>query len=132
MDPIGPTDEPLSRRLVLLVDDNEDAATSMARLLAFWGFHVQIARDATSALDALASCPPDVLITDLALPDQDGRVVSKTARTLPKPPLCLLVTGWPVDDEPSALEAIGVDRLFPKPVDFQKLHDYLFPGGRPE
>jgi DNA-binding response OmpR family regulator len=115
-------------RKILVVDDSEDTATSMARLLAYWGLQVEVARDVKSALDALDARTPDVVITDLALPDRDGREIARHARGLPQPPVCLLMTGWPLEEGPDDLAASGVDHLFQKPVDFSKLHAFLFPA----
>lgn len=112
-------------RRVLLVEDNDDAAMSMARLLRFKGFVVEIAPDADSALLALDQTRPDIVITDLSLPDKDGRVVSRHARTLNPRPNCVMITGWPLSSDPQDLDDWGVDRVFVKPVEFASLYEYL-------
>lgn len=112
-------------RRVLLVEDNDDAARSMARLLRFKGFVVEIAPTAHSALEALDRARPDILITDLSLPDKDGRTVSKHASTLEPRPNCVMITGWPLASEPGELAEWGVDQIFVKPVEFAQLHEYL-------
>jgi DNA-binding response OmpR family regulator len=56
---------------VLVVDTNEDCARSLAELLEFCGYTVSVAIDGRMAL-ALADPLPDIIITELALPDLDG------------------------------------------------------------
>ncbi|MFO0957723.1 MAG: response regulator [Isosphaeraceae bacterium] len=112
-------------RRVLLVEDNDDAAKSMARLLHFKGFVVEIAPDADSALEALDRTRPDIVITDLSLPDRDGRAVSRHARTLVPRPNCVMITGWPLTTNPQEMAEWGIDRIFAKPVEFTLLYEYL-------
>ena len=56
---------------VLVIDSNEDCARSLAELLDFCGYSVSVAIDGRMAL-ALADPPPDIIITELSLPDMDG------------------------------------------------------------
>src|SRR4051812_12112600 len=126
METNGQTRSPGKYRRVLVVDDSEDTASSMARLITYWGLQVEVARDVKSAIEALDARTPDVVITDLALPDRDGREIARHARGLPRPPVCLLMTGWPLEDNPDDLAASGVDHLFQKPVDFARLQAFLF------
>ena len=106
---------------VLLVEDNEAASKGMARLLEAYGFEVITACDGASALKALATGrPPDFLLTDMQLPDLDGREVARQARQLSPPPRTALITGWDFEgDEDSS--AWGIDWVLTKPVDFQDL-----------
>jgi CheY-like chemotaxis protein len=75
------------RGRILLVEDNEAASRGLARLLEAQGFEVTTVSDGESALRALdASPPPDVLLTDMQLPDLDGRELALHARQLAPSP----------------------------------------------
>src|SRR4051812_17536182 len=81
-----PPPRPRGRR-VLLVEDNEEAARGLARLLEVQGFVVTTVFNGQSALEALASGePPDFVLTDLQLPDLDGLEVALHARKLSPTP----------------------------------------------
>jgi CheY-like chemotaxis protein len=117
---------PSPARRVLLVEDNEAASKGLAKLLQAHGFEVATARDGASALAALASGPPpDFLLTDMQLPDLDGRELALRARELDPPPRVGLITGWDIEpavDDPSAW---GIEWVLTKPVDMQELIDKL-------
>src|SRR5262249_39141910 len=57
---------------ILVVDDNVDAAESLATLLRLEGHHVRVAEDGAAALAAAQTEPFDMVILDLAMPDVDG------------------------------------------------------------
>lgn len=68
---------------VLVVDDNDNAAQSMALLLRSRGLEVQVANDGPAALAAAAARPPDVVLLDIGLPDMDGLEVARELRARP-------------------------------------------------
>jgi len=104
------------------VEDNDAASRGLALLLQAWGFDVTVKHDGTSALDALdSSPPPHFLLTDLRLPDLDGREIAQHARHLVPPPKVALITGWDLDDERPDYKAWGIDWIFPKPLDIPSL-----------
>jgi DNA-binding response OmpR family regulator len=103
---------------ILLVEDNEATGRGLARLLEAQGFAVTVRNDGSSALHALDSEPPFAfLLTDLQLPDLDGREVARHAKGLDPRPLVVAITGWDIDDDPPDREAWGIDWVFTKPVD---------------
>jgi len=57
---------------VLIVDDNEDAAESMALLIRAWYHKVSVVHDATSALDRVGDFNPEAVLVDIGLPDMNG------------------------------------------------------------
>ena len=67
-------------RRVLVVDDNIDAATSLAELLRLEGHQTQAVYSAKEALEAVANFSPDVVLLDIGLPDMDGYEVAKRIR----------------------------------------------------
>jgi DNA-binding response OmpR family regulator len=119
--PTGGPDAAIRRR-VLLVEDNDAASRGLARLLEACGFEVTVTHDGTSALRMLETAPPpDFVLTDLRLPDLDGREIAQHARRLVPPPRIALITGWDIDDDLSAYESCGIDWVFPKPLDMPSL-----------
>lgn len=62
------------------------------------GYTVTAVVDGASALRVMASeLPPDYLLTDMQLPDLDGREVALRARQLKPPPTVALITGWDLE-----------------------------------
>jgi DNA-binding response OmpR family regulator len=119
--PTGGPDEAIRLR-VLLVEDNDAAGRGLARLLEAWGYEVTVEHDGTSALRTLDTAPPpDFVLTDLRLPDLDGREIALHARRLVPPPRIALITGWDIDDDLPDYESCGFDWIFPKPLDMPNL-----------
>jgi CheY-like chemotaxis protein len=122
---LGPM--PAARPRILLVDDHDVGRTSLARLLDALGYDVTPARDGAEALAALESGPRfDVLLTDVRLPDLDGRELVHVARRAEPRPTIALITGWDVDAD--ECRRLGVDWLFLKPVDVRDLAAKLQQG----
>jgi two-component system cell cycle response regulator CpdR len=120
--PENPAGDPTTRRRVLLVEDNDASGQGLGRLLEIFGFEVRVVPDGTSALTALAeSPPPDFLLTDLQLPDLDGRELAQHARQLSPAPRVALITGWDPPTEPDETARWGIDWVFTKPVDIAVL-----------
>jgi DNA-binding response OmpR family regulator len=109
-------------RRVLLVEDNEAAGKGLARLLEVQGFAVTMVHDGEAALRALAATdPPEFVLTDLQLPDLDGREVARCARRLVPPPRVVVVTGWDPEPDGGADAPCGIYRVLTKPVDVHEL-----------
>ncbi len=117
---LNPDPVPPARSRILLVDDHDVGRRSLARLLDALGFDVTSAADGASALEALEAGPEfDYLLTDVRLPDLDGREIVQVARQRKPRPMIALITGWDID--PSECDRLGIDYLFLKPVDIQEL-----------
>jgi CheY-like chemotaxis protein len=111
---------------VLIVDDNADGRTALARVLELRGFEAMAVAAGSEALAALhSSGPPRIIITDLVLPDLDGREVARAARQLQPRPWVVLITGWGFEAPPEELAEAGIDLLMPKPVDVRELCRHL-------
>ena len=116
---LEPSDATPAARL-LLVDDHDVGRRSLSRLLEALGFQVTAAADGAAALEALATGPRfDYLLTDVRLPDLDGREIVEVARRYEPRPVIALITGWDID--PAECTRLGIDHLFLKPVDIQDL-----------
>ena len=111
---------------VLLVDDSADGRRALGRFLGMKGIEVIDRPDGTSALEALRDGPPpDVVLTDLLLPDMDGRQVCWHAHQLVPGVHVALITGWSVELDPKDQQRWGFDEIFIKPLDIQALVHYL-------
>jgi hypothetical protein len=62
---------------VLVVEDDDDTATSYAILLRLYGYEIAVAADGSSALQAVLASQPDVVLLDIGLPNMDGWQVAK-------------------------------------------------------
>jgi DNA-binding response OmpR family regulator len=110
------------RPRVLLVEDNDAAIRGLSKLLELQGFEVAAARDGDAAIRALSlGPPPDFLLTDLRLPDLDGRDLARLARRLDPPPRVALITGWDLDGDPLDDPSHCIDWVFIKPLDTRAL-----------
>lgn len=70
-------------RRVLVVDDNEDAAESLAALLRIFGHEVGVALDGEQALELAPRLQPDVVLLDVGMPRMDGHEVARRMRAEP-------------------------------------------------
>jgi CheY-like chemotaxis protein len=108
---------------VLVVEDQPEAAASMAMLLRVAGHHVEVASDGPSAVAAARARPPDVILLDIGLPKMDGWQVAKRVQALAgeKRPLLVAITGFAADDDRRRSEEAGIDLHLTKPVDAGQL-----------
>jgi CheY-like chemotaxis protein len=67
-------------RSILIIEDNADAAQSLADLLLLHGNTVRVARDARTGLAIATELRPDVILCDIGLPDRDGYDVARALR----------------------------------------------------
>ncbi len=117
---------------ILLVDDNEATQRGLARFLEAEGYAVTLAFDGISALEALeAGPPPDFVLTDLRLPDLDGRELAQRARQLVPPPRVALITGWDLDPERETPDTWGIEWYFQKPLNVRDLIEKLRAAPKP-
>jgi PAS domain S-box-containing protein len=106
-------------RRVLVVDDNRDAADSLAIFLQTAGHVVHIAYDGESALQAADQLRPEVAIIDLGMPKMSGYEVCRRIRERDWGRQALLVaqTGWGQDEDKKRTREAGFDSHLVKPVD---------------
>jgi PAS domain S-box-containing protein len=115
--------EPATGLRILVVDDNIDAAESLAMLLELRGNRTRIAHTGPVALDAAADFRPQVVFLDIGLPGLNGYEVARRMRadTLLPQPLLVALTGWGTDEDRRQAHAAGFDRHLVKPVDLGKI-----------
>ena len=123
-----PADEPAApvagaTRRILVVDDNRDAADTLAELLEIDGHAVRTAYTGTEAIARTFEFKPDIVFLDIGLPDLNGYEVAVKLRQLPMPQEFLLIalTGYGQEHDRRAALAAGFNEHFAKPVDFDKL-----------
>jgi len=116
--PIAQTPTPLR---VLVVDDDERSGRKLADLLRRDGFAVEVCPGGLAGLQRLTHEPaPDVLVTDLRMPQIDGITVARLARTHNPAMPILIVTAYP--DLASRLDgADPMPQIFIKPLDYPAL-----------
>ena len=113
------------RRRVLVVDDNADAADSLAMMFRLNGHDVETVYNAADTLVRAAAFDPEVILLDIGLPEMDGYTLARRLRASGSGARLIALTGYGRPDDVSrALEA-GFDAHVTKPVDFAKLEDML-------
>jgi CheY-like chemotaxis protein len=122
-------ERPLARRprRVLVVDDNRDAAESLALLLRLRGHEVREAYDGLDAVGAARAFRPDAVLLDIGLPGLNGYEVARRIRQEPsgRAALVVAVTGWGQDADKRRSAAAGIDHHMTKPVDLARLSELL-------
>ncbi|MEO5676164.1 MAG: PAS domain-containing protein [Usitatibacter sp.] len=108
---------------VMIVDDNLDAAQSLAVLLESDGHHVTVRESARSALGDSSSQPPEVFILDIGMPGLDGYELARQLRKHPAAAgaVFIALTGYGHAHDRALSEAAGFDHHLVKPVDMREL-----------
>jgi CheY-like chemotaxis protein len=107
----------LARR-ILVVDDNTDAAQSLAVLLRLRGHEVQVALGGAEALRMVADCLPELVFLDIGMPDIDGYEVARRLRSRFNSELTLVaLTGWGTEQDRRKSREAGFDHHLTKPVE---------------
>ncbi len=122
----GPFEED-ERRRILIVEDNEDAAQSLAKLLRMLGHDVHICHDGNQALTIVEAYMPDVVLLDIGLPGLDGYQVALRMQDMlgERKPMLVALTGYGQEDDLRQAKASGFDHHFVKPLDPQALAELL-------
>ena len=117
--PVGRPRRATTPRRILVVDDHQDAAATLAALLTSWGHVVRTATDGPSALAIAAEQPPDLVLLDIGLPGDDGYEVARRLRELPgcRTATLVAVTGYGQEEDRRRSRAAGFERHLVKPVD---------------
>jgi signal transduction histidine kinase/ActR/RegA family two-component response regulator len=108
---------------VLVVDDNTDAADSLAALLEIDGFDVRAVYDGAAAVALSAESQPDMIIMDLGMPGMDGYETARAIRQRPGAEriLMLALTGWGQSDARRRTVEAGFDHHLVKPVELEQI-----------
>lgn len=113
---------------VLVVDDNRDAADSLADILRLLAFRVRTAYDGKTALEAARQDTPRLVFLDIGMPDKSGTQTLRELRALPGGDtlFAAAVTGYGMEDEKAGrVDFDGFDAHLQKPVSLSDLKELL-------
>jgi CheY-like chemotaxis protein/two-component sensor histidine kinase len=116
-----------ARRRILVVDDNEDAAASLAMLLKVTGHETQLAADGVEALQKASIYRPDVILLDISLPRMNGYDTCRAMRQQwwGRKAVIVALTGWGQEEDRNQSKSAGFNGHFVKPVDHAELMRFL-------
>jgi len=124
-------------RRVLVIEDNPDAATSLADVMALRGHDVKIAHDGRNGIAEARSFYPDIVICDIGLPGMDGYAVARAFRADPvlARTYLIAISGYAQDTDVQRAITAGFDHHLAKPPDLPTLyrivHEASLDGRRP-
>jgi CheY-like chemotaxis protein len=120
---------PAARR-VLVADDNEDSASSMALLLQLKGHEVRTAQDGLEAVAVAADFRPDVILLDIGMPGLDGYEACRRIRQEPWGQRIVIaaLTGWGRPEDRERSREAGFTQHLVKPVTPETLEKLLVEG----
>jgi CheY-like chemotaxis protein len=113
---------------ILVVDDNVDAAESLAFLLELEGHETRVAHNGHAAVAAAEEFQPHVGLLDIGLPDISGHEVARRLRAstrLSDPLVLIALTGWGSEQDRRQAQAAGFDHHLVKPVELVHLLDVI-------
>lgn len=112
---------------VLVVDDNRDAATTLAMIMKCHGHEVAIAHDGAEACQVAESYRPLAILLDIGLPGMNGHEACREIRQRPwgKNVTIIALTGWGQDEDRRLSEEAGFDGHLVKPVEYDALTEML-------
>ena len=118
---------PPGPRRILVVDDNADAADSLAELLELLGNEVRTAYDGEAGVRAAGEFRPAVVLCDIGMPKMNGYEACRRIREQPWGDQVVLValTGWGKDEDRKLSQEAGFDHHLVKPVDLTTLEKLL-------
>jgi CheY-like chemotaxis protein len=112
---------------VLVVDDNRDAALSLALMLRLMGNETQTAHDGQEALDVAAVYQPNLILLDIGMPRLNGYDTARQIRQRPwgKSVRLVALTGWGQDEDRRKSHDAGFDAHMVKPIEPAALEKLL-------
>jgi CheY-like chemotaxis protein len=123
--PANAPDQKTPNRSVLVVDDNRDAAESLALLVESFGHSTQVAYDGPSAIEKAQQVRPDVVLCDIGLPGMTGYEVARKLRSVLTDIRLVAVSGYTGPEESAQATAAGFDGYITKPPDVEALKAWL-------
>lgn len=110
---------------VLVVDDDEDTADSMALVLQLNGHEVTVAYSGLSALREANKAQPHVVLLDIAMPTMDGYELAARLRKQNQHAILVALTGLGRESDKAFSKDAGMDSHLTKPVDPEHLQQLL-------
>lgn len=126
-EPLFPGEREQAPRRILVVDDNVDAANSLALLLRMSGNQVETAYGGLQAVEVAERFRPEVVLLDIGMPELDGYDTCRRIREQPWGERMLLVaqTGWSQAEDQRRTREAGFDGHLVKPIDHAALLEWL-------
>ncbi|MES2573143.1 MAG: response regulator, partial [Verrucomicrobiota bacterium] len=118
---------------ILIVDDNQDTADGLARLLRRRGYMVAVAYDGPTGLDAALNSSPEYVLLDIGLPGLDGYEVAARLREeqhAGSAMTLIAISGYGQEGDRQRSRAAGFDFHLTKPLNFTELEALLLPERR--
>ncbi|HEY3653633.1 MAG TPA: response regulator [Steroidobacteraceae bacterium] len=114
-------------RRVLVVDDNRDAADSLAMLLGLWGCDVCKAYDGLQAIETAQRFLPEAILLDIGMPDIDGHEICRRIRHegWAKGIFIIALTGWGQEADRQRTKETGFDAHLVKPIQSDSVAEML-------
>ena len=108
-----------SRRRLLVVDDNVDAAQTLGAILELGGHEVRVAYSGSEGLRIASEWRPEVGVLDIGIPDMDGYELCRAIReqSADRQPMLIACTGWGQQEDVQRAHQAGFDHHLVKPVD---------------
>lgn len=108
---------------VIIVDDNHDAADALSILLRMCGHEVMTEYDGNAAVQTALKFKPEVVISDIGMPEIDGYEVARRLRRCHECDRMKLIalTAWGRPEDVKRSAEAGFDHHFVKPADFRRL-----------
>lgn len=112
---------------VLVVDDNTDAAESLAMILQMSGHVARVAHDGDQAVKVAREFKPQIVFLDIGMPGKNGYEVARELRQTPaaRDSVLVALTGWGAEDDRARSRAAGFDHHLTKPADFGAVEQLL-------
>ncbi len=131
----GQPPQPTDRLRILVVDDNVDAASSLAMMLKMMGNEVRTAHDGLEAVETALAFRPDAILLDIGMPKLNGYDACRRIREHPwdRPVTIIALTGWGQEEDKCRSREAGFDYHLVKPIEpatLEKLLAELESGAR--
>jgi PAS domain S-box-containing protein len=128
--PAHPSDRRVQAKRILIVDDNVDAANSLAEMLQIDGHITEVVYTGRDALCCALARPADVILLDIGLPDMNGYEVAARMRPKIGPAQLIALTGYGQTEDVRRTTEAGFDAHLIKPVDFDELERIIAEFGK--
>ena len=114
-----------AQKSVLIIDDEEDFAQTLAERLSLRDLAVQVACSGAEGLTLIEQNPPDAVLLDMRMPAMSGIEVLRTVRQQYGMLPVLIITGHCSQEDHDRAQELGVQGYHSKPLDFKELFDQL-------
>ncbi len=123
----APARPAVTRRRILIIEDNIDVVESLRHTLELEGHEVAVAYTGRDGLDEAGRRPPEIVLCDIGLPDLSGYELARRLRADQRlRSTCLIaVSGYAQPEDVAAALAAGFDAHLPKPVNAARLSAFL-------